>query len=73
MDADVEILYSGKDGDLNWSIDSNGLLTISGVGDWGSEDGVMPKWSNYNDKIISNHNLIFNSKTLQSANFVTFC
>lgn len=52
-DADAEILYSGKDGDLNWSIDSNGLLTISGVGDWGSEDGVMPKWSNYNDKIIS--------------------
>lgn len=52
-EADVEILYSGKDGDLNWSIDSNGLLTISGVGDWGSEDGVMPKWSNYSDKIIS--------------------
>ncbi len=52
-EADAEILYSGKDGDLNWSIDSNGLLTISGVGDWGSEDGVMPKWSNYSDKIIS--------------------
>lgn len=52
-EADVEILYSGKDGDLNWSIDSNGLLIISGVGDWGSEDGVMPKWSNYSDKIIS--------------------
>lgn len=52
-DADAEILYSGKDGDLNWSIDSNGLLTISGVGDWGSETGVMPEWSNYSDKIIS--------------------
>lgn len=34
-DLDAEqagILHSGKDGDLNWSIDANGLLTISGTG-----------------------------------------
>ena len=28
------ILYSGKDEDLDWSIDSDGLLTISGEGDY---------------------------------------
>ena len=28
------ILYSGKDGDLDWSIDSDGLLTISGTGSY---------------------------------------
>ena len=30
----TEILYSGVSGDLNWKIDSNGKLTISGSGDY---------------------------------------
>ena len=30
----AEILYSGTSGDLDWSIDSEGLLTISGTGDY---------------------------------------
>ena len=36
------ILYSGKDGDLDWSIDSDGLLTISGTGSYlGDPDWIF--------------------------------
>ena len=43
------IVYSGTDGDLDWSIDSNGHLTISGVGDCsGSLD-----WLSYEDIITT--------------------
>ena len=48
---EAEILYSGKDGDLDWSIDSEGLLTISGVGDWERE--YTPEWCDYGDMIIT--------------------
>ena len=61
LDADATIVHSGKDGALNWSIDSNGLLTISGTGDYtGKEFEVesgsymtLPQWYEYKDTIKS--------------------
>ena len=50
LDADATIVYSGKDGDLDWSIDSNGLLTISGTGDYTM---TLPQWYEYKDTIKS--------------------
>ena len=42
------IVYSGKDGDLDWSIDSEGCLRVSGVGDYeyrGYHDTMeVPEW-----------------------------
>ena len=54
----AEILYSGTSGDLDWSIDSEGLLRISGTGDF-NLDGVnsngneIPKWAEYQEYIKS--------------------
>ena len=64
LDADATIVHSGKDGALNWSIDSNGLLTISGTGDYtGKEfeigsgsnayEKTLPQWYEYKDAIKS--------------------
>ena len=64
LDADATIVYSGKDGALDWSIDSNGLLTISGTGDYtGKEfevgsgsnayEKTLPQWYEYKDAIKS--------------------
>ena len=61
LDADATIVHSGKDGALNWSIDSNGLLTISGTGNYtGKEFEVesgsymtLPQWYEYKDTIKS--------------------
>lgn len=39
-----EILYSGKSGDLNWTIDIEGCLTISGSGDY-EFDGKAGGWT----------------------------
>lgn len=58
------ILYSGIDGDLEWSIDENGVLRISGVGDYeddGNEDDICDgengqyegDWREYSDYITS--------------------
>ena len=59
----AEIKYSGTSGDLNWSIDSDGVLRISGSGDYEIsyieekiEDGYTtafyaPKWCKYHKKI----------------------
>ncbi len=44
----ARVLYSGVDGDLTWSIDSDGLLTISGEGDYSTTE-----WLEYADEIIS--------------------
>ena len=44
----ASIVYSGKDGALSWTIDSNGLLTVSGNGDY---DSWCPEWTNYADSI----------------------
>lgn len=52
------VKYSGKSRDLNWSIDSNGLLWISGVGNYGYEeiegtDILLPGWHRYRADIQS--------------------
>ena len=56
--AETTILYSGISGDLNWSIDSNGLLTISGEGDYKLDyrpsvmySDCVPKWVKYEEEI----------------------
>ena len=64
LDADATIVHSGKDGALDWSIDSNGLLTISGTGNYtgkkfelGSDSYsykmTLPQWYEYKDAIKS--------------------
>ena len=55
----TEILYSGKSGDLDWTIDSEGCLTITGKGDYildgdlGISGKRTPKWSDNSDYITS--------------------
>ena len=54
----ADIIYSGKSGDLDWSIDSEGLLLIQGTGNYAydaliedeNKDG-SPKWTQYHDYI----------------------
>ena len=64
LDADATIVHSGKDGALDWSIDSSGLLTISGTGNYtgkqfevgsGSNTYKMtyPQWYEYKETIKS--------------------
>lgn len=52
------VLYSGVDGDLTWSIDADGHLSVTGNGDYkGSYTNVagnntyVPKWYEYRDEI----------------------
>ena len=57
-DSEAEVLYSGKDGNLNWSIDADGLLTISGVGDYEGKNfeesfQKLPQWYEYRSDIRS--------------------
>lgn len=53
------IVHSGKSGDLDWSIDSDGLLTISGTGDYAFDghnregEHESPKWTEYRDEIVT--------------------
>lgn len=53
--AQTTILHSGKSGDLYWSIDSEGLLSITGVGDY--DESVLingcyrPEWLYYFEDI----------------------
>ena len=59
MDGTVDgakIVYSGKSCDLDWTIDSEGKLTISGSGDYASKENIQegrvyPRWFWYKDKI----------------------
>lgn len=57
-----EILYSGKSGNLDWTIDESGCLTITGVGDYAaweydedSESWFLTEtwWGDYSDYITS--------------------
>ena len=55
---DVKIVKSGKSGDLDWVIDANGKLTISGSGDYdrnGKIDGnfSVPEWCESYDNITT--------------------
>ena len=57
--ADTVGVESGKSGDLDWSINESGLLTISGNGDYACEYSIpgdaekisAPIWCRYSDKI----------------------
>lgn len=44
----ADIVHSGTDGDLTWSIDSEGCLRISGSGDYKDH-----AWTGYSDEIIT--------------------
>ncbi len=50
-ESDIEILHSGISGDLEWQIDSNGKLSISGEGDYACDcnyNGIYtPEWCKY--------------------------
>ena len=47
--TDTTVVRSGKSGDLDWTIDNEGLLTITGTGDYESDSG----WSEYCSEITS--------------------
>ncbi len=60
----ASIIYSGKDGSLSWSIDSNGHLSVSGSGNYSGTyrsikvanagfSGEYPNWIAYKDEIVS--------------------
>lgn len=49
--GETEILYSGMSGDLEWTIDENGLLTITGEMD--PYCGRYSGWLEYRDSIIT--------------------
>ena len=55
VESDVEILHSGVSGDLEWKIDSNWKLTISGSGDYACDykrdNRFVPGWCEYAEKI----------------------
>ncbi len=46
------IIASGTVSGMNWSLNDNGVLTVSGTGEMQSEDGYAP-WAGYSDKITS--------------------
>lgn len=48
------IVANGADGNLTWTLDSDGLLTIRGTGDYSaSADSNANLWGNYRDSITS--------------------
>lgn len=48
------IVASGADRSITWTLDSNGLLTISGAGDYdGDTDNNSNLWGDYRDSITS--------------------
>ncbi len=49
LPENATIKYSGTDGKLDWSLDENGHLTISGNGDYEGE----PTWLSHKSEIIS--------------------
>ena len=60
--ASSKVAHSGKDGNIVWSIDSNGCLKLEGNGNWkglgdgyiiGEEDMRLPEWLDYTDEIIT--------------------
>lgn len=60
--ASSKVAHSGKDGNIVWSIDSNGCLKLEGNGTWkglgnryiiGEENMRLPKWLDYTDEIIT--------------------
>lgn len=52
-DGAEEIIASGQDYGLSWSITEGGVLTIAGSMDEGTNAIIFPKWSAYADKVTS--------------------
>ncbi len=46
--TDTAVMYSGLDGDMSWSISEDGVLTISGTGDYENAE-----WTSYRNYITS--------------------
>ena len=51
----AEIIYSGVSGDLEWNIDREGTLTITGEGDYELRETNQhrPEWCDYENDIVS--------------------
>ena len=51
----AEIIHSGVSGDLEWNIDSEGILTITGEGDYELRETNQhrPEWCDYENDIVS--------------------
>ncbi len=75
--AENEILYEGKSGNLNWSIDRMGTLLITGEGNYAADtQGNAPEWCKYReeiksarvivDKIESTHGMFYRCSNLTS-------
>ncbi len=67
----AEILYSGTDGDLDWSIDSNGHLEVTGNGDLSYADSYAPEWCEYSEQILTATVVV--SEVTCLDNFFHFC
>ena len=71
-DIDAEVLYSGTDGDLDWVIYDNGLLTITGTGEFDDRP-----WTNYHsyitkavvdvDGIMNTSQMFYNCQSLKEV------
>ena len=46
------IVHSGKDGDINWSIDSEGCLKIEGEGDYSNHEWNKYEYTKYIKKAV---------------------
>ncbi|MDD7209780.1 MAG: BspA family leucine-rich repeat surface protein, partial [Lachnospiraceae bacterium] len=60
----ADIVHSGTDGDLTWSIDSKGCLRISGSGDY-----KYHAWTGYSDKIKT---AVVDVDNITSANWMFY-
>ncbi|MCD7982235.1 MAG: hypothetical protein LUF32_08005 [Clostridiales bacterium] len=72
--SDAEILFSGTSGDLDWSIDENGLLTISGTGDYACDSVYgtdAPAWCDYGDYVTSA--VVNVSEITSTSNMFFYC
>lgn len=53
-EGDANVVHSGVDGDLSWSIDADGHLLVEGNGDYQGDDGSgNPAWYEYRDNIYT--------------------
>ena len=47
--VEPEVIYSGTSGDIEWKIDADGKLTVTGTGDWDKAD-ALAAYENSTDK-----------------------
>ena len=53
-EGDANVVHSGVDGDLSWSIDADGHLLVEGNGDYqGDDECGNPAWYEYSDNIYT--------------------